>query len=34
MKVGEAMEKKIDDDLDEESEKAPAAVPIGEKLKQ
>jgi hypothetical protein len=33
MKVGEAMEKKLDDDLDEAPEKAPAAVPIGEKIK-
>jgi len=34
MKVGEAMEKKIDEDLDDAPAKAPAAVPIGEKMKQ
>jgi hypothetical protein len=37
MKVGEALEKKIDDDADEgevSTKKAPVAVPIGEKMKQ
>jgi hypothetical protein len=38
MKVGEALEKKIDadgsDDEEASTKKAPVAVPIGEKMKQ
>jgi len=36
MKVGESLEKKIDDEgeADASAKKAPVAVPIGEKMKQ